>query len=165
MFWKSSKKRSKKNKNWNATKWWSPGSEEAITFTDAPKDSYHCNFDEYKVIVANDSSITGRLTFNSPVRIDGNVDGECYSTSSIIVGPNAKVDAKIICQDLIIYGQVRSEVKASGQVVIYNAGELKGPVVCRSLCFPQGAFYSGDCTMTNSAGVAQSAGTIASSAA
>lgn len=166
MFWNSSKKRTKKAKNWNATKWWSPGAKEAITFTDAPRDSYHCNFDEHKVIVANDCSIAGRLTFNSPVRIDGTINGECYSTSSIIVGPDAKVDAKIICQDLIVYGQVASEVKASGQVIIYNAGQLQGPVTCRSLSFPHGASYTGSCTMTDSAAAeAKSGATVASSAA
>ena len=39
--------------------------------------------------------IRGKLSFDTPVRIDGKLSGEITSTSAVIVGPQGVLDAKI----------------------------------------------------------------------
>jgi cytoskeletal protein CcmA (bactofilin family) len=91
--------------------------------------------------------IEGTFRFDSPVCIDGTLSGEVLSSSALIVGEQAEVDAKIKVGSLIILGRVRGDIEASDLVEIRANGCLEGDIITKRLVIEDGATFSGTCNM------------------
>lgn len=91
--------------------------------------------------------IEGMFSFENPVKIDGILRGEIKSTSALIVGPGAKVSARIQVGSLIVLGTVEGEIEAQDLIEIRKTGTLEGEVVARRLALEEGGVFNGACTM------------------
>ena len=69
-------------------------------------------------VLADDLHITGTITFKGSLMIKGSLDGEIVSEGLLIVGPTAKVKAKITTKNLVSHGEIQGDVTASEQVVL-----------------------------------------------
>lgn len=87
--------------------------------------------------------IEGKLRFDSPVRIDGTLKGEVTSTSVLIVGEQATVEAAIHVGTLIVYGQVVGKVRADDLVEIKKGGYLEADILARRVMMDEGGFWQG----------------------
>ena len=87
--------------------------------------------------------IEGKFTFDSPVRVDGTLTGEVLSTSMLIVGEQAVVNANIEVGTLIVFGQVVGNVVASDLIEIKERGYLKGDIYSERLAIEQGGVFQG----------------------
>lgn len=105
--------------------------------------------------------IQGKLSFDTPVRIDGQLSGEIYSSTAVIVGPTGKVDADIEVASLIVMGKVSGNIKAIERIELFENGELAGEVTTQSLLIEHGAIFQGRCSM-GSLGAEKSAGDASS---
>jgi len=94
--------------------------------------------------------IQGRLSFDTPVRIDGSLVGEIFSSSVLIVGPEGSVSADINVETLIILGSVSGEIKARKRLEVFSSGEVVGNISTPSLVVEDGAYFDGVCAMTSS---------------
>ena len=93
--------------------------------------------------------IEGRFSFEAPVRIDGSLKGEIKSSSALIVGKNAVVNANIKVGSLIILGSVEGEIEADDLIEIRSSGTLLGDVVTKRIALEEGGVFSGSCTMVD----------------
>lgn len=91
--------------------------------------------------------IQGRLSFDTPVRIDGKLSGEVFSSEALIVGSSGVVDASLEVASLIVLGTVKGKVKASQRVEVYSGGRLEAEVVSPLLKIEDGAHFGGKCSM------------------
>lgn len=91
--------------------------------------------------------IQGKLSFDTPVRIDGKLSGEIYSSKSLIVGNTGVIEAEIHVAALIVMGVVRGNIRASEKVELLQGGELYGDVTTPYMVMEDGAFFNGCCTM------------------
>lgn len=91
--------------------------------------------------------IEGRFSFETPVRIDGSLRGEIKSSSALIVGKNAVVNARIKVGALIVLGSVEGEIEAEDLIEIRSSGSLLGEVVTKRIALEEGGVFSGSCTM------------------
>ncbi len=91
--------------------------------------------------------IEGRFSFEAPVRIDGSLKGEIKSSSALIVGENAVVNANIKVGALIILGSVEGEIEANDLIEIRSGGTLLGDIVTKRIALEEGGVFSGRCTM------------------
>ena len=89
--------------------------------------------------------IEGKLTFDSPVRIDGTLKGEVTSSSLLIVGEQAVVDAKVNVGSLIVHGHVAGKVDAAEFVEIKNGGSLQASINTGRLIIEEGGYFTGGC--------------------
>jgi cytoskeletal protein CcmA (bactofilin family) len=91
--------------------------------------------------------IEGRFSFDSPVRVDGHLTGDVNSTSVLIVGAQAVVEARIRVGSIIILGRVRAEIEASDLVEVRRDGVLEGDVTCERFVIEEGGTFNGSCNI------------------
>ena len=91
--------------------------------------------------------IQGKLSFDTPVRIDGKLSGEVFSSEALIVGPSGLVDAQLEVASLVVLGTLKGKVKATQQIEVYSGGKLEAEVITSSLKVEEGAHFSGKCSM------------------
>jgi cytoskeletal protein CcmA (bactofilin family) len=65
------------------------------------------------VLFAN-SSISGKLSYNLPVKIDGHFTGEIKSSELLVIGPNAQVEAHVSARQVHLEGKLIGSVQAMG---------------------------------------------------
>jgi cytoskeletal protein CcmA (bactofilin family) len=93
----------------------------------------------------------GKLTFDGTVQINGNFNGDIFSDGTLVVGPDAHVNAKIMVNTLIINGKVEGVVEAKNRIEIRSAAQLFGDILTPGLVVEDGAVLQGRCQMHNTA--------------
>lgn len=121
MFWGSNKKKSEEKNNK-----WSSGN---------------------RVALAKNCRLEGRMSFSSDVIIDGIVKGEIFSSATITLGTDSKVNGTIECNNLFVYGKVDADVAAQ-KITILSGGKVTGNVNCGSISFGDGANFNGLCKVS-----------------
>lgn len=91
--------------------------------------------------------IQGKLSFDTPVSIDGKLSGEIFSSKELIVGKSGEIDAEVDVACLVIRGQVKGKIRASERIEIWSGGNLEGDIQTPSLIIEEGARFNGACSM------------------
>ncbi|MGE5218039.1 MAG: bactofilin family protein [Chloroflexota bacterium] len=94
------------------------------------------------VLFAN-SSISGKLSYNLPVKIDGHFTGEIKSTELLVIGANAQVDAQISARQVHLEGRLVGSVQAMGCFELMPGGYFKGDARVGELRIHAGATFDG----------------------
>lgn len=100
---------------------------------------------EIKSALGAGTMIEGKFTFDKPVRIDGHLIGEVNSSSTLVVGDGATVDATINVGSLLVYGKVSGSVLAQDKVHVMPTGTLEADVRTKRLIVNEGAVFRGGC--------------------
>jgi cytoskeletal protein CcmA (bactofilin family) len=98
-------------------------------------------------ILADDLRINGTMTFKSSLMIKGVLEGEIISEGLLIVGPTAKVNAKITTKNLISHGEIEGDVTASEQVVLKESAVQTGNITTQNIIVESGSIFNGSITM------------------
>ncbi len=98
-------------------------------------------------VLSEGTVINGRLTFDTPVKIDGKLTGEVFSSDVLVVGKAGKIDAKIDVQTLVVQGHVSGEVKARDTIEVVEGGVLTADITTKKLII-RDAVFSGACKMS-----------------
>ncbi len=88
--------------------------------------------------------IQGKLSFDTPVRIDGKLSGEVLSSKAVIVGTKGEMNAEIDVGSLVVLGNVKGVIRASEKVEIFPGGSLEGDVCSPSFVI-HGGVFNGRC--------------------
>jgi cytoskeletal protein CcmA (bactofilin family) len=91
--------------------------------------------------------VSGKLTFEGPVRIEGQVEGEIAARDTLTIGEGADVKAQISGNSVVIHGRVTGDVKASKRLEIQAPGRLVGNVSTPVLVIHEGVVFEGQCSM------------------
>lgn len=94
------------------------------------------------VLFAN-SSISGKLSYNLPVKIDGHFTGEIKSTELLVIGSNAQVDAQISARQVHLEGRLVGSVQTMGCFELFPGGYFKGDARVGELRVHPGATFDG----------------------
>jgi cytoskeletal protein CcmA (bactofilin family) len=95
-----------------------------------------------------DATVTGRLSFSRPTRLDGTLHGEVHSTALLVIGETGLVDGTVRAAKLLILGRVLGDVMEAGRVEIAAGGELRGDVEARSFVIQEGGRFDGNCRIS-----------------
>ena len=91
------------------------------------------------------TSVTGRLSFSEPTRIDGRLRGEVRASDLLVVGEGGVVEGTVRAPRLVVLGQIRGEVRGADRVEVGPGGSVQGIVETRSLVVQEGGRLEGDC--------------------
>jgi cytoskeletal protein CcmA (bactofilin family) len=94
------------------------------------------------------TKITGKLVFEGPGRIEGQVEGEIAAQDVLTVGEGALVNAKVAGTTIVIEGQVTGDVTAKTRLELRSSARVNGNVSAPSLVMHEGAVLNGQCSMT-----------------
>jgi cytoskeletal protein CcmA (bactofilin family) len=89
------------------------------------------------------SSISGKLSYNLPVKIDGHFTGEIKSTELLVIGPNALVEAHVSARQVHLEGKLIGSVQAMGCLEILKGGYFKGEARVAELKVHPDAVFEG----------------------
>lgn len=95
------------------------------------------------VLFAN-SSISGKLSYSLPVKIDGNFTGEIKTTELLVIGANARVDAHISARQVQLEGRLIGSVQAMGCFEVMPGGYFQGEARVAQLRVHPGAVFDGE---------------------
>jgi cytoskeletal protein CcmA (bactofilin family) len=95
------------------------------------------------VLFAN-SSISGKLSYNLPVKIDGHFTGEIKSSDLLVIGANARVDAHISARQVFLEGRLIGSVQSMGCFELMPGGYFKGEARVGQLKIHPGATFDGN---------------------
>lgn len=98
------------------------------------------------------TKINGKLHFDGPATIDGEVEGEIVSQAHITVGQQATVKGKISAASILVQGKVMADVQAEKRLEIQPPGSVIGDVATQSLVIGDGAVLEGHVSMRKSEG-------------
>ncbi len=93
------------------------------------------------------SKVTGKLSFEGPARIDGQVDGEITAKDSVMIGETAVVTAQIKAASIIVAGKVSGDLTASQRIEIRPSAKVLGNLTAPVLVVQEGALFEGHCAM------------------
>ena len=93
------------------------------------------------------SKISGKLSFDGPIRIDGQVDGEIIGKDSLTIGESAVVTAQIKAAAIIVAGKVSGDIVASNRIEIRPSAKVIGNLTAPVLVVHEGALFEGHCAM------------------
>ena len=92
-------------------------------------------------------SVSGKLVFEGPVRIEGHVEGEIMAQDALVIGESAVVDAQISGTSIVIHGKVTGDVTARKRLEIQAPGKVFGNINVPCLVIHEGVVFEGQCTM------------------
>ena len=98
------------------------------------------------------TKISGKLHFDAPATIEGEVDGEIVAQGNITVGQQATVKGKITAAAILVQGKVLADVQAENKLEIQPPGSVVGDVITQSLIIGDGAILEGHISMKKTEG-------------
>lgn len=114
--------------------------------------SYDVNQSEVETTLGSDTKFKGTLTFEKPLKIDGNFEGQLTTKGSLIVGKSGDVHADIQSGNVVIDGKVSGNIVAEGKVQMNPTASLMGDIKAARLAIAEGATFVGHCDV-NPAGM------------
>ncbi|MCX8073681.1 MAG: polymer-forming cytoskeletal protein [Candidatus Binatia bacterium] len=101
-------------------------------------------------LLGRETTVTGKLSFNAPTRIDGVLNGEVRASDLLVIGEEGKVDGAVRARQLLVLGEVRGEVFVEGRTEIGASGRVFGTIRSKDLVVQPGAVLEGDCKIGQS---------------
>jgi cytoskeletal protein CcmA (bactofilin family) len=96
-----------------------------------------------KTVLFPNSSISGKLSYNLPVKIDSRFTGELKADELLVIGANAQVDAYVSARQLQLEGKLSGNVQVIGCFEIMPGGRFQGEVKAAEIKIHPGAVFDG----------------------
>jgi len=103
--------------------------------------------EKVETVFSPTTSFNGTLKFNSSLKIEGTFKGEIISSGYLIIGEQAKVDANIKTNSIMIAGEVHGDVEAEERLEMLSTGKLYGNIKTKKLKMADGVIFEGSCEM------------------
>jgi cytoskeletal protein CcmA (bactofilin family) len=97
-----------------------------------------------RLAVGPDVTVSGRLAFNEPVRIEGCFRGEISSAHLVVIDSKASVEGRISAPRLIVLGELRGDVSGAQAVILGPLARVSGRISAASLKVCEGAWINGE---------------------
>jgi cytoskeletal protein CcmA (bactofilin family) len=108
---------------------------------------------EEATVISRGVKIEGKLSCSGSIRLDGEVQGDISSQSTVIVGENGKVNGQINAESITIGGKVTGTIRAKEKVMLESKGNLKGDIITKTLSVDAGAVFNGNTKMGESGNI------------
>ena len=93
------------------------------------------------------TKINGKLHFDGPATIEGEVEGEIVAQAHVIIGQQATVKGKVSAASILVQGKVMADVQAEKKLEVQPPGSVIGDVSAQSLVIGDGAILEGHISM------------------
>lgn len=99
---------------------------------------------EGSTVIGRSVTIRGELSGKEDLYMDGVVEGTIVLLESrLTVGPNARVLADVEARDVVIYGLVEGNIRASGRIELRDSAVVRGDIVAGRLSIEENASIKG----------------------
>ncbi len=116
-------------------------------------------------IIAAGTTLTGDISSNGDIRIDGTLKGNINSTAKVVIGANGTVEGDIQGQQADIMGQVKGTIRVKELLQLKGSSQVDGNIHAAKLQIEPTAQFNGQCHMTEPAVAAAGSKSASSSSA
>jgi cytoskeletal protein CcmA (bactofilin family) len=98
-----------------------------------------------QTVLAPGTEFEGLLSFRGAARVDGELSGTVVAEGCLVIGPGARVRARIEVDELIVGGELEGEVHARKRVELLESAHVVGSLRCPLLSVAEGGILQGRC--------------------
>lgn len=98
-----------------------------------------------RAMLDRESTVSGKLSFAGPTRIDGTLRGEVRASDLLVIGECGSVDGTVRAVSLLVLGRVDGQVLGAERVEVGPQGRLTGSVETQVLVVHDGGQIEADC--------------------
>jgi cytoskeletal protein CcmA (bactofilin family) len=100
--------------------------------------------DRQRSSVSKTTTITGEISGQGDLRLDGRFDGDLKLQGILFIGAECSFQGKAEAENIIIEGRVEGRIKALDKIEIRAGGQVRGKIVCQQIAIAEGAFLDGN---------------------
>lgn len=98
-------------------------------------------------LIGNGTSITGNITSNGDVRIDGTLKGNLSISGKLVVGTSGNIEGNVVCQNADVSGKIHGKVTVNELLTLKATAKLLGDIVTAKITIEPNATFTGTCNM------------------
>lgn len=102
---------------------------------------------EVETLIGTTVQVEGNFVGAGDVVVEGHLSGTLKTSKSLRVGEKAVVKADVEAANLWVAGEIRGNVKCSGQVELASTGKIFGNVDTQTIAVAHGAILHGKLSM------------------
>jgi len=88
--------------------------------------------------------VKGEITGNEDLAIDGSVEGLVHlEDRKLTIGASARVTADVIAREVVVYGNVKGNLRARDRIEIKKDGSVIGDLTTARIMIEDGAYFKG----------------------
>jgi cytoskeletal protein CcmA (bactofilin family) len=88
--------------------------------------------------------VKGEITGNEDLAIDGTVEGLVHlEDRKLTIGASAKLTADVIAREVVVYGNVKGNLRARDRIEIKKDGSVVGDLTTARIMIEDGAYFKG----------------------
>ena len=88
--------------------------------------------------------VKGEITGNEDLAIDGSVEGLVHlEDRKLTIGASAKLTADVIAREVVVYGNVKGNLRARDRIEIKKDGSVIGDLTTARIMIEDGAYFKG----------------------
>jgi cytoskeletal protein CcmA (bactofilin family) len=96
-----------------------------------------------ETIIGSGVKVKGELNSESDIMIDGIFEGTILAAGDVTIGVNARISATVRGRNVTVAGQLKGNIKATGEAVIRETGQVEGDVTSAGLAISPGGVFVG----------------------
>src|ERR1700676_1882153 len=101
--------------------------------------------------------VKGEITGNEDLHVDGSVEGLVQlEDRKLTVSASARVSAEIIAREIVVYGNVKGNLRARDRIEIKKDGSVVGDLTTARIMIEDGAYFKGSIEIDRTASPATS---------
>jgi cytoskeletal protein CcmA (bactofilin family) len=102
------------------------------------------NPNEGSTVIGKSVVVRGELSGSEDLYVDGDLEGTItLAGNRLTIGPNARVVADLNVRDLVVLGNLKGNVRASGRIELRQSAVLNGDIVANRLSIEESAVMKG----------------------
>jgi cytoskeletal protein CcmA (bactofilin family) len=98
-------------------------------------------------IVSQGTEITGDVTAQGVIKVEGKIEGSIRSASQVLVAKGGTVQGDIYTKEAVLGGHVRGAVHAEDRVEVQASALIEGDIVTRRIQIAEGGQVNGAISM------------------
>ncbi len=91
--------------------------------------------------------VTGEITTESSLRIDGTVKGKVICKNTLTIGETGRVEGEIQATNAIVGGKIEGKIHVNQKLVLESKSSLIGELKASKLIIDEGAVFQGQSDM------------------
>lgn len=101
-------------------------------------------------LIGGGTEITGDITSNGDIRIDGVHTGNITTRGKIVIGETGRIKGEINCKNADISGVVDGKITVSELIALKSSSRVTGDISTSRFSVEPGARFTGYCNMADS---------------
>lgn len=98
-------------------------------------------------LVGSATTIQGKLTTESDVRVDGRIEGDLHTQTKVVLGEGGVIEGHVYCESSDISGQVKGNIYCIELLKLQATSRIEGDITTKRMAVEKGAMFNGQCTM------------------